>query len=280
MYKHYKKVFRSRDRKVRAISSMTQRCIISMASFCGELQRLDPSLQVTMDTGEKIMLICSTGDPKEVQTAARELLKQHHDAYPPHVDEFFARLFTDTEKAREIIKDPVAFMDGFYYMSAISGAFDLDDFLLRLIPFEDLYRYCENRCMDLYLRQCNSLDFGDLRMPPVKALVDDVIDKANNAIQSGDVQADLRFGHDWQLLAFCSWIGIEDIGNRWDHESCRHWQGFLYTPFAGNLQIVFYRNKHDNVLVKFYINERETRLLNLEGGPYYDWEEVKKAWLK
>ena len=280
MYKKYKKLFRGGARKVRAISSMTQRCIISMASFCGELQRLDPSLEVTMDTGEKIMLICSTGDSNEVKPAAKELLKQHHDAYPPHVDEFFATLFTDKDKALEIIKDPVAFMDGFYYMAAISGAFDLDAFLLGLIPFDDLYRYCENRCMDLYLRQCNSLEFGDLRMPPVRALVDDVIDKADDAIANGTVQADLRFGHDWQLLAFCSWIGIENIGNRWDHEACRPWQGFLYTPFAGNLQMVFYRNRQGNVLVKFYINERETRLLNMDGGPYYNWEDVKKAWLR
>ena len=55
----------------------------------------------------------------------------------------------------------------------------------------------------------------------------------------------------------------------------RGWRSYLYTPFAGNLQTVFYRNKAGEVLVKFYLNEREATLLGLDGGPYYRWEDVK-----
>ena len=46
---------------------------------------------------------------------------------------------------------------------------------------------------------------------------------------------------------------------------------------ASNLQIIFYRNKSNDVIVKFLYQEQETRLRGLEPfyGPYYKWETVK-----
>ena len=59
------------------------------------------------------------------------------------------------------------------------------------------------------------------------------------------------------------------------------WFGSDYTPFAGNLQLIFYRSKSGgDVLVKFLLNERETLISGLEPaqGPYYRWNDVK-TWL-
>ena len=41
--------------------------------------------------------------------------------------------------------------------------------------------------------------------------------------------------------------------------------------------MVFFKNAKNDVLVKFYLNEREARLIGLEGGPYYRWEDVKAS---
>jgi hypothetical protein len=135
--------------------------------------------------------------------------------------------------------------------------------------------------LNLFLRQCNSTEFGDRRMavPEVDALVHDFIEKADEAIAKGDCVADLRFGHDWHLLAFCSRIGVKGIGERLTKDEAPDWPAWQYTPFAGNFQMVFYRNPAGKVLVKCFINEREATLLGLPDGPYYDWEEVKKAWV-
>ena len=56
------------------------------------------------------------------------------------------------------------------------------------------------------------------------------------------------------------------------------WWGFRNIPFASNLQMVFYRNKAGDVLVKFLYNEKECLLRGLEpvSGPYYRWETVKE----
>ena len=47
---------------------------------------------------------------------------------------------------------------------------------------------------------------------------------------------------------------------------------------AGNVQIVFFRNKKnaDDVIVKFMLNERETSIpVDTDIAPFYHWNDVK-----
>ena len=279
MYAKYKKVFRSG--KVRAVSSVVPRCLVSMAAFTGELLARDPRLDIGWDTGGYFMGYCSSGDPADLTKEAYEIIDAHADSQPLDTVFFASRVFTDPEAGRAAMDHSLReIMEGTGAFAAISGAFDLDETLLRLFSLADLEHYTRNVSLNLYLRQCNSLEFGDRRMavPEVVNFLNDVIDKADEAIAGGPVSVDLRFGHDYHLLAACSRLGIRGIAERMDKEEAVNWPGWLYSPFAGNLQMVFYRNASGDVLVKFYINERETGLTLLDGGPYYKWEEVKKAW--
>ncbi len=279
MYSKYRKtVFGDKKRmKVRAGSSMTQRCIVSMAAFTGELLSRSPKLDVWWDCGKTIQIIYSTNDSKRIKDEAGKLIKAHKKAHNPDTAAFIARMFNDPAAARRIIGDPVKLLNAYIYMACICGSWDLDDYMLRCLTEEDRYWYAENTGLNMYMRQCNSIEFGDERMELEEHLLDDVIDKAEEAIDGGNVCADLRFGHDYQLLAFCSRIGIRGIAERRTAETIKGWRSYLYTPFAGNLQMVFYRNKAGEVLVKFYINEREATTMLLPGGPYYRWEDFKKA---
>ena len=277
MYDKYKKVF-SAKRKVHAISSTVPRCLVSMNAFTAELLSRNPKLDMTWDTGEESMKICSSGDSKEIRKAVKEILRKQRKLHKPDTLAFLSRVFTDADAARQIVGNTTKFMQNVYWMAAVCGSFELGDGPYRLFTEDDLYWYCQLVGMDIYLRQCNSKPFGDERMEPTKYLLQDIIDRADEAIASGDCAANLRFGHDWHLLAISSRIGIKGIAERGDVEWALNWPSFLYTPFAANLQMVFYKNREDQVLVKFYINERETTLIGLEGGPYYKWEDVKQAW--
>ena len=47
---------------------------------------------------------------------------------------------------------------------------------------------------------------------------------------------------------------------------------------AGNVQMIFFRNKknHDDILVKFMLNERETSIpLETDSYPFYKWSDVR-----
>jgi hypothetical protein len=281
MYLKYRSVFRREGEKVRAVSSVVPRCLISMAAFTGELLALDNSLDISWDTGEEFMKYCSSGDPDDLKKEAYAVIGEY--AKKRQIDSvwFGTHIFQDMDQARGVVGSIADAAEETLEIAVICGSFDLDTHLFQDFNPEDLNHYCKLISLNLFLRQCNSAEFGDRRMavPEVENLVDDIIAKADEAIAGGDVNVDLRFGHDYQLLAICSRIGIKGIGERLTaEEAYNNWPGWLYSPFAGNLQMVFLKNKAGNVLVKFFINEREATLLSLEGGPYYNWEDVKTAW--
>lgn len=283
MYAKYKSVFTSGSRRVRAVSSTVPRCIVSMAAFTGELLSRDAKLDIGWDTGEQFMKYCSSDDPRDMKIEAYKLILEHAASQAPDTVLFGGKVFKDMDKGREVVGGSIEhLLDGTMAFAAIAGSFDLDDHLLRLYNEKDLQHYADNVSLNLFLRQCNSAEFGDRRMavPEVDALVDDVIAKADEVIANGNYVADLRFGHDYQLLAFCSRMGIKGIGERLNKEEAAHWRGWLYSPFAGNSQMIFYKNNAGDVLVKFYHNERETSLVGLPGGPYYKWDDVKALWKK
>lgn len=281
MFQKYRSVFLRDAKKVRAVSSVVPRCLVSMAAFTGELLSMDNALDIAWDTGEAFMKYCSSDDPDDLKADAYKVI--HEYAAKRQIDSvyFGERIFNDMDSARGVVGSIADAAEEALEIAVICGSFDLDEHLFQDFNIEDLKHYCSLVSLNLFLRQCNSAQFGDRRMavPEVENLVDDIIAKADEAIAGGPVNVDLRFGHDYQLLAICSRIGIKGIGERLTaEEAYNDWPGWFYSPFAGNLQMVFLKNKADNVLVKFFINEREATLLGLEGGPYYNWEDVKNAW--
>ena len=94
------------------------------------------------------------------------------------------------------------------------------------------------------------------------------------------VAADLIFGHDLPFMCLCSYLGLEGYGypRLTAEEAYGSWPGAKLCTFASNLQMIFYKNRKGEVLVKFLANEQETPIPELESfsGPYYRWDVVKK----
>ena len=92
------------------------------------------------------------------------------------------------------------------------------------------------------------------------------------------VAADLRFGHDTGLLPFIGHIGLEGMDGRPDWKSVSSvWNTSVSMCMGSNIQMVFYKNKAGNVLVKILYNEKETTIpaLKAVSGPYYEWSDLK-----
>lgn len=49
-------------------------------------------------------------------------------------------------------------------------------------------------------------------------------------------------------------------------------------PMASNLQMIFFRNKKGDVLVKLVYNDKETSIPALKAfcGPFYKWEDLRE----
>ena len=279
MYSRYPGVFKG-ARKVRAASSLVPRCIVSMTAFTNSLQSINPKLDIRPDTGERIMDYISPNDSKahDITRPAYEKAKAAIAWLPDDTLGVMKALFTDPVAARAFVPSPRRLTDAVFYTADIAEDFDIEENLFRFLPFDAIYLRWAQRNISLYTGQCNSVEGGEGRCEIARPTVMDIVTKADEVIASGEYAADLRFGHDYPLLALVSFLGIEGVGERIPAEEiCDRWLGFWDIPMASNLQMIFYRGKKGDVLVKFLYQEEERLLRGLEPltGPYYRWEDVK-----
>ena len=278
LYNRYPQVFKGK-KNVRAVSSTVQRCIISMNSFTNSLIRQNPDLEIRLDTGEKFMEYLD--NEKGWQQVTGKAMRKSFELMREIPDDtlgVLSKVFTDPVAAREIVKSARHFTDDVFNTARVAEDFDIEEDIYSVLPFDAVYRRWAQNNMFLYLGHCNSADVGAERVAMAKSCVEDIVAKADEAIATGKYAADLRFGHDYPLMALASYLGIEGVGDRLEvEEICDKWLGFWNIPMASNLQIIFYKNKAGDVLVKFLYQEQERLLRGLEPyqGPYYKWETVK-----
>lgn len=278
LYNRYPKVFKQKGYEVRARSSTVQRCIVSMTAFTNELTAIDPKMNITWDTGETFMKYISNGASDQAWKRIHQLVDSVLDSY--HADSSYVmhRLFTDSAAVRRFIPNIEKFERDIFNVGVVADPFELEHTPLRFLPFDAVYKWFESANLTLYLANCNFPELVEERMNSTELLVNDMVSKADEAIAGNNVAADLRFGHDYPLEALVTYLGFEGIGDRLSLEEARSkWFGPWMIPFAGNMEMVFYRNKAGKVLVKFLLNEQETMLRGLPSveGPYYDWNTVK-----
>lgn len=280
MYKRFPDVFKKGSKNIRAISSTVPRVLISMTAFTDRLTELDPKFEISWDAGETYQKYI---DP-EVPSFSREMYEEIAKLDMDRTDSvaFLSRFFTDTKKASEIVGRFSRFESQVYAVARITASFELED-IFPLLPEESIYNNWARNNISLYLGQANSKAFGHIRMLPALLTVKDIVDKADEVLADTSKDAlcaDLRFGHDYPFIAMCSAMGLKGIGQNLATEEVNlKWFGPWMTPFAANLQMIFYKNKKGgDVLVKFLVNERETALMGVEpvSGPYYRWSDVRK----
>ena len=278
MYKRYPEVFEG-QKNVRAYASTVQRCIISMNAFTNSLIRQNTALQIRLDTGEQFMKYISNdqGWQQLTSPAMRKSIEWMRQV-PDDTLGVLSRLFTDVDKARTFVDSPRRLTENVFNTAVVAEDFDIEEDLYRFLPFDAIYRRWAQNNLFLYLGHSNSADAGAQRVPLAASCVEDIVKKADECIATGAYAADLRFGHDYPLMALASYLGVEGVGDRLEvEEVCDKWFGFWNIPMASNLQLIFYRNKAGDVLVKFLYQEQERLLRGLEpySGPYYKWETVK-----
>ena len=278
MFKRDPEVFKG-DKMVRAFGSQVQRCLISMNAFTTSLVRQNPKLHFYLDTGEKFQEYINneSGWQQKTGPAMMKAMAVVREM-PDDTLGVLSRIFTDVPKARTFVKSARSLTENVWNTAIISEDFDIPDNLFRFLPFDALYKRWAQSNVMLYTGHCNSVESGNDRVPMAQSCVEDIVAKADECIATGRYCADLRFGHDYPLMALVNYLGIEGVGERIPAEEiCDRWLGFWNIPMASNLQIIFYRNKAGDVLVKFLYQEQEKLLRGLEPfqGPYYKWETVK-----
>ena len=282
MSNHYPEVFKGSVR-IQAYSSTSDRAIKSMNAFCKQLEEQNPSLTIQQDSDEKHMSFMHQTSPelsafstkdapwrKDYMTFAAQRVKPHR---------LMDILFTHPEN----IKQPHELMIGLYWIASDMQDTDLGLSFYDLFTQEELFGIWQ--CINHRMYVCNGnapLNKG-LAAQSARPLLKHILAQAEEAIQNGQWNADLRFGHDTDLLRLLNLMQIENCANKEKDPEKYHlaWQDFRLSPMAGNLQLIFYRNEKGDVRVKVLHNEPPVTLpINDEHAPYYRWEVIKDYWTK
>lgn len=278
LYKRVPAVFK-KNARVRAISSTVTRSMVSMNSFTNSLAKMNPKLEFSYDAGEAYQrFLARSGNRDSCEVVFKAKRDSLRKAMPYDASYVVTRLFTDTDAAKKIIGNVREFNNLLFSVGEVAGNFDYEDTILPCISFDCIYSKWSRSNHYLYCYHCNSVEYGMKRMPYAEDLVKDIVTKADEAIAGGGYAADLRFGHDFPYLGLVSYLGIEGVGDRLSFDEVdAHWFASFHVCMACNLQMIFYRNKAGDVLVKFLCQEQECRLRGLEpvSGPYYRWSDVK-----
>lgn len=288
MYSSYPEVF-AEDAVIEAQATTVVRCVMSMAAFCERLKELNPALQVRRTAGNRttryLNFFCKLpGNPVSSEYLdfiaegpwRRDLACYAEERVSP--ERLLGELFCNGAYARGI--DGRKLMKGLFGLARGMQNVGMDVSLYDLFTQDEIYWLSVFDNYEYYvIRGPSTLNEG-YPQHYAKALLRDVLDRADRALASAEPAADLRFGHDGNIMAFVPLLRLEGWDGVYDdpEQIAEKWPVYRLSPMAANIQFVFYRSgRNDEVLVKILHNEQETRIpIPAVSGPYYRWSDVRR----
>ena len=282
IHERFPEVFSDKNGRtdVRNRCTRVQRSIVSMTSFNTAIAKKSPELNFSYAAGDKFRAYLNA-DPQnyplldKFDDEVEESLKHLIDT-----DRVFKVLFKDTETAAKIIDNPYSFVKGVFLVSAISPNTDIHPDMLKYFHQDDILGHWVIRNNIFYAGWANSSEMATEVATIARPLIKDIVEKAEEALsENSTLAADFRFGHDTGLLPLVATLGIDGMHEKWSaFDAHEHWSSSEFIPMASSLQIVFYKNKKGEILVKLLYNEKETSIPALKpvSGPYYSWSSLKE----
>ena len=280
MARNFPKVFAGRKR-VDALSSVSGRCIVSMASFTTSLQKQFPKLDIHVKSNHLGMGIVAP--PEAPKGYVRNFQYADPDsANREKLGQFIIRKVDVDGIMSHIFKDPSAVKhtggttDLLYWLYMFMGNYPnySDPELFADVLTDEQY----TQLWETYNYSSYLTDIAErYSMIP---LLEDIVSKADIAIVNQDQAADLRFGHDYVLEAFIALLNLDGFGTiPQKADDVKYWFQSYRICKATNLQFVFYRSLSGSrgILFKILWNGREATIPALEAvsGPYYRWDDFR-----
>lgn len=284
MMKNYPEVF-EKGALVDAKSSTSTRCVMSMDAFCQQIKEENPNVVVRNESSKRLMYYLASPkhasrdiERRQKDSTWRAEFGELHTKYV-HPTRMVNQLFRDSAYVAKNI-DTIAFMRDFYTLKCSLASFPTD------INFDDVW--LPEELVGNWIVQ-NAWWYGSYGPCPMTKnesrffetdLLKKIIEEAEVAMQKGDVQVNLRFGHDTALMPLTTLMGLSGCDAKvMNLDTLRYvWNDYKIIPMAGNVQFIFYRSKkNDDVLVRVMLNERDVTFpIESDVAPYYEWGKMKK----
>lgn len=282
MYDKYPEIF-SKDAHVEARTSTSTRCVMTMSAFCLGLKGQNPQLDIFENFGVSFLpaiLPLDKSNPFREEQFTKTPLKfneswEHYILRTVDYRAILQRLFRNVE--RTVAADKQWDLVSYLYFFA-NGMYSLDTEL----SFFDIFTHEER----VALWKIDAFQFYANAWPThlgYRPIVDDIIACADAHIASGEVGADLRFGHDYTFLPLLMTLDVEGFGHDVTNpDDIPVWCQPHRVPMGANLHFVFYRSESNSeILFKVLLNGKEAHLpLQTDSFPYYSWKTFRQKYYR
>ena len=285
MYKAYPEVF-TPDADITAKSTIVLRCALSMAAFCEGLKELEPALKIPREASERYMHYLNYHSPESNKfTSSKGPWREEYrkfEASHVHPDRLVSTLFNDSNYAYKHV-NPEKLMWGLYWIAVDMQNMESSQSFMDLFEKEELFDLWQIGNYHNYVCDGNYAPNNGLVLGNTKPQLKNIVETAEEYIAEGKHGATLRFGHDGNLMPLTGILRLEGCYDAIENpdDIYKVFSNFRISPMAGNVQIVFFKNKENDVLVKFMLNERETSIpVATSQYPFYKWSDVKDFYNK
>lgn len=281
MYRAYPEVFAGKP-TLTAKSTTVMRCAHSMAAFCEGLKELKPSLIIPRESAARYMKYMANVSPKANQftkwdgAAAKRSTEFEKSVTEP--DRLMAILFNNQEYLKNHNIDTKDLMRNLFRISIdvpnTECTIRLDD----LFTPEERFKMWQNYNYHYYNHMSNPPSANGAILENALPLLANIVESADAAIAAGRNGADLRFGHDSCIVPLVGLMKIDGCYGSSDDPNTLHevYADFKISPMAANLQLIFFKNKKGDVIVKLMLNEREVAIpVKTDIAPFYKWNDIR-----
>lgn len=295
-YNNFKPVFDSGSIEGKASTKM--RCVFSMVAFVDGLKEKNSTIPVDIEARESYlpMLRPITAESKvtnqyyklfrKIRNNGPWLVHRKEWAEKRDMSSSIAKLVTNPSLLIEKCgaKSLFSFAYNTYYLLLFAENFEAGgSTLLRdIFTEEEQYSfYCYHTLTWTQWTGGFGNPFSEALASFTRTLIDDIATKIDDAIAGKNPNtANIRFTHDSYVVPLLGILGYKNCRLQYSEDLERTVTSVPFStiiPMAANLQIVLYRNKSGEVLVRSLLNENDVLLpIECDTAPFYPWEKMRE----
>lgn len=266
--------------EIKAISSYSPRCLMSMYSFTHQLSRMNNKLEISATSGRNLSYLMR---PFDIDNEYLEFRKDKN-AMKPYEDfmlqaipvEPLQRVLGKNYPYDDIDVQSLALTE--YYVIAGMSAMQVQCDASEYFTSDEYNRLWSCFNLRQYLQRTASTVStipADIASPLLANLIETTDDVVNG---KSKLKAMLRFGHAETLMPLLSLMrlnGCYYMTNYFDTVA-KNWQDFNVVPMSANLKMVLFKTAKGKYYVRIDHNETPVTLLPNSSSIYIPWEEARE----
>lgn len=277
MYTNYPTLLN--DGKVKAISSYSPRCIMSMNSFTHQLTRMNNHIELTCTSGRSLSQLMRPFDVDQ------EYIDFRKDAtnFQPYED--YIATAIPLEPLKRILGNDYPFVNDAdarslalvqYYVIAGMSAMQIDCDASQFFTTDEYNRLWSCFNLRQYLQR-TSTTVSTIPADIASHLLLDLLTTTDDAAKGlNTTKAILRFGHAETLMPLLSLMRLEGCYYKTNYFDtvAKNWKDFDVVPMSANLQIVLFKTAKGEHYVRIDHNETPVRLIPNDNSIYIPWDKA------